>query len=121
MSLRERPFIRALVNVPQPLEIGRDFIARTFFSYGYSTEGYDADEADPPRDLAWLRDAAEDALGSPQSPRGALLEDVLERSLLKPSGKVFFDDKRFVVVEPHVSPDELQRWADLEHDDGNAT
>lgn len=109
-----RPFVTAAVSVPQPLEVGTDFISRTFFSFGTATDAYDAGSVDPPPELAWMRDAVSDALGATPGTRAALLETIVARCLLQPSAKVFLDDGKFVVIEPHVSPEDLRRWAELE-------
>ncbi len=110
------PEVARLARVAQPTEIGRDFIARPHFVYTTATRAYEEDEdpPSPPAELAELRHAFTAALGQSDDPRDAIVETVLARSLLEPTGKTFQDDDgRFTVVDLKPTPDDLQRWAGL--------
>lgn len=117
--LADRPVLDRLVRVVMPREVGQDFIAREHFTYYTSTESYELDEEDlppePPAELDEMRDAFRDACGATADERDAIVETVLARSLLEPTGKTFFheSERRFFIVELKPTRDELERWAQL--------
>jgi hypothetical protein len=77
------------------------------------------DEEEPPpeapQELAIMRAAFQNArdagVGSPE----AIIEAVLARSLLEPTGKTFFDESKgkFIVVELKPARNELECWQQL--------
>jgi hypothetical protein len=112
--LAARPALAQLARVEQPVELGRDFVARPYHVYETSTRTY-TDQAEPPPELEQLHDALRAELGAPDDDREAIVQDVVSRSLLEPSGRVFFDDdmRQFVVVEPKIALEHARRWAAL--------
>jgi hypothetical protein len=110
-----RPAVARWVRVEPPLEIGADFVARPHHVYYQSLRSYDEpdddDPIEPPDELAPMRAAVRAAMGAPADARDAVVEAVLARSLLGPTGKTYLPDDRFVVVEPSPRRDELERFA----------
>lgn len=115
--IERHPALSRLVRVEQPIEVGRDFIARTHHTYYTSTDAYVdwEDPPEPPEELEQMRSAFRAAVGRSADPRDAIIEAVLARSLLEPTGKTFFDEEegRFIVVEPKPAREDLERWAAL--------
>jgi hypothetical protein len=110
------PEVARLARVAQPTEVGHDFIVRPHFVYTTATRAYEEDEdpPPPPAELDELRRAFSAARAQSDDPRDAIVETVLARSLLEPTGKTFqADDGRFTVVELKPTAEELQRWAGL--------
>ena len=58
-----------------------------------------------------MRRAVRDALGHPANEREQIVEAVLARSLLGPTGKTYIGDDRFIVVELSPTLAELERFA----------
>ena len=127
--INRHPEIAGLVRVEQPIEVGRDFVARLHHVYSTSTRSYlgddpvedDDDEEyeyhppEAPPELERMRSAFRAAIGASDDPRDAIVEAVLARSVIEPSGKTFFDEQegKFIVVEPKPLVEEVQRWAAL--------
>jgi hypothetical protein len=114
------PALDRLVRVAQPLEIGRDFITRDHFTYYTSTSSYQDDDEDerppePPGELVEMRQAFKDASDSAVDAAEAIVQAVLTRSLLEPTGKTFFHEGegRFIVVELKPTKDEVERWSTI--------
>jgi len=111
------PTLVRLVSIEQPLEVGRDFIARKHHTYQTATDSYVEweDPPEPPEELEEMRTAFQHAVGNSKDPRDAVIETVLARSILEATGKTYFDEtaSRFVVVEPKVTRDDLERWSNL--------
>ena len=115
--VERHPAVDGLVSIEQPVEIGRDFIVRKYHMYHASTDAYVdwEDPPEPPVELERMRNAFRVAMGKSPDPRDSIIETVLARSLLEPSGKTYFSESkgRFVVVEPKPTREELERWATL--------
>jgi hypothetical protein len=112
--LDSHPDIAALVRIEQPLEIGRDFIARRHHVYQTSIRSYDdIDGPLPPSELWELQERfcrnARNTITRPDH----LIIIALARSILEPSGKTFFDDseERFIIVDLKLEKEELEWWA----------
>lgn len=115
--LERRPELARLVKVEQPIEVGHDFIARPYHMYYTSTDAYVdwEDPPEPPEELEKMRSALRAEIGQSDDPRDAIIEAVLARSLLKPTGKTYFgDDDQFIVVEPKVTREDLECWSALQ-------
>lgn len=112
----DHPPLDRLVRVVLPNEIGQDFITREHFTYYTSTESYELDEDDqppePPDELEVMRDAFRNACTAISGSADAIIETVLSRSLLEPTGKTFFDEnvRSFIVVELKPTRNELDSW-----------
>jgi hypothetical protein len=120
--IEHRPELARLVRVEQPIEVGRDFIARKHHTYYTSTAAYEdwEDPPAPPEELEQMRHTFRTAMGRSVDPRDAIIEAVLKRSLLEPTGKTYFgtSDKsesegQFIVVEPKLTHEDVERWAAL--------
>lgn len=115
--IERHPALARLVRVEQPIEVGRDFIARKHHTYYTSTDAYVdwEDPPEPPEELKQMRSAFRAAVGQASEPQDTIIEAVLARSLLEPTGKTFFDeeDGLFIVVEPKPTREDLERWAAL--------
>ncbi|MBD2767336.1 hypothetical protein IC235_05465 [Hymenobacter sp. BT664] len=106
-----------LVKVEQPIEVGRDFVARPHHTYYTSIRAYVEweDPPEPPDELEQMRSSLRAVLGKSVEPRDIIIETVLARSLLEPTGKTFFDESegQFIVVEPKLTREDVARWAAL--------
>ena len=115
--VESRPELSRLIQIEQPVEIGRDFVARPYHLYYSSTDDYfDPDDPrEPPDELEEMRNALRAALGKAANQSEGIIENVLARSLLEPSGKTYFKEAegKFIVVEPKLTRDEVERWAAL--------
>lgn len=115
--IEQRPELAALVQVVLPLEAGRDYVIRPFHVYITSLDSYTWDEPcapEPPEELEVMRTALRAAMGQSSDPRDAIVERVLARSLLEPSGKTHESEHGFVIVEPMLKPVDVQDWAALQ-------
>lgn len=100
----------------EPLdEIGVDFVARRFHATYTPIRRFDQpDEFDdhaPFPELIAMRDALRRNLDT-SSGRDAILERILRRTLLEPTGRLYFHLglDRFVVVEPKIDANDLLQW-----------
>ncbi len=115
--LSRRPDLAGKARVVLPDEVGRDFIAREHFTYYTSTESYELDEEDmppdPPAALFEMREAFSEACGRSDGAIDAIIESVLARSLIEPTGKTFYNESEglFIIVELKPTRDELERWS----------
>jgi len=113
--LAAHPEVARYVRLEPPIEIGEDFVARPHHVYYQSLRSYDEpdedDPVEPPDELAPMRQAVRAALGHPASEREQIVETVLARSLLGPTGKTYIGDDRFIVVELSPTRAELERFA----------
>lgn len=110
-----RPRLAELIEIIPPAQVGPDYIARPHHTYYVSTATYahSEDGVPAPAELAEMRerlaaDLAEIAPGI----RSQVIARVLGRTLLEPSGRVYFDDLRglFVVMEPKITSGDVADW-----------
>jgi hypothetical protein len=108
----QRPELARWIWVQQPVEVGRDFIVRPHHVYTTSLESYESDEDPPetPPELEQMRSVLRTAMGRPASAGDAIVEAILARSLLEPSGKTYLGEETFVVVDPKVTPEDVEAW-----------
>jgi hypothetical protein len=115
--VERRPELAELIRVEQPTEVGTDFVARPHHTYGTSIDAYEEweDPPQPPPELDRMRRALREALEGPGDEKEAIVGRALARSLLEPTGKTYFKESegRFVVVEPKVTREDVERWAAL--------
>ena len=116
--IEQHPDLSRLVWIDQPFEIGHDFIARKHHRYFNNTTSAFADDEDPievPPELEQMHQAFRTAASRPATPQEQIIIRVLEQSLIEPSGKTYFDydTEKFVVAEPHLTPDDVIQWSDL--------
>jgi hypothetical protein len=112
------PALARLVRVEQPVEVGRDFIARRHH-LGTPISAY-ADEEDPPEppeEMTTLKTLFSKRLAETSSPRDRLIAQVLARSILEPTAKTFFSERenRFVIADLKPTREELERWPTIHH------
>lgn len=113
------PELDRVVRVMPLLEVGEDFIVRAHIPYT-STAEYEntpEDEVDleVPGELAEMRAIFREAQGKLGDPKSMIIERVLARNLLRPSGLTFFDEEEsaFIVIEPHIRAEDLEEFARL--------
>lgn len=116
--IEQHPQLSRLVWIDQPCEIGRDFIARKHHRFFNNTTSAFADDEDPievPPELEQMRQAFRAVLGQPSTAQEQIIIRVLTQTLLEPAGKTYFDyeTQRFVVAEPHLTPDDVVQWFEL--------
>ena len=112
--LAAHPEVARYVHLEPPIEVGKDFVARPHHVYYQSLRSYDEpdedDPVEPPDELAPMRQAVRAALGHPANEREQIVEAVLARSLLGPTGKTYIGDDRFIVVELSPTLADLERF-----------
>lgn len=115
--IKNHPNLARLVRITEPIEIGLDFIARPYYMYSTSTDAYIYWEypPEPPEELEQMHNAFRSAISQSKSPKDALIEKVLARSLVEPTGKTFFDEEegKFIIVELKLTREDLERWITL--------
>jgi hypothetical protein len=115
--IERHPDLARLVQVEQPLEVGRDFVARKHLRFHVPTTAYVNwdDPPEPPAELEAMRAAFRAARRDAADERDQLIAAILARSILEPSGKTFFlpDEQQFIIAEPKPTRGEIERWAEL--------
>ena len=114
--IARRPELSNVIEIERPIEVGGDFVARKWHIYQYATDSYTENEPNTPEEPAGLdpmRAALRAAMGKAADAREALIEKILTRSLLEPSGKTREGERGFVVVEPKLLPEQVREWARL--------
>lgn len=120
--LNERPHLARLVRVEQPTEVGSDFVARKFHVYLTRTNSYDGSPEAPevPEELEQMQTIFREEAGHPWDSRDAILERILSRSILEPSGKTYPGEPldgspgtQFVIVDPKITRQDLDEWLRL--------
>jgi hypothetical protein len=117
--LERDPELAMLVRVAQPIEVGRDFVARVHF-FGTSLARFlspasDEEPEELPPDLVEMQKRFAALAKTTDSPCGKVLAAVLRRSLAEVTCKTVFDshESRFVVAELKPTRAEVERWAEL--------
>lgn len=117
--IERHPSLLHLVTVVQPIEVGADFVMRPQHAYSTSTDAYTEwdDPPKPPVELEKMRNVFRAAVGQSIDARDKVVETVLRRSLLEPTGKTYFEEPdsddecgRFIVVEPKFMKEDLIAW-----------
>jgi hypothetical protein len=116
--VRDRPHLARLVRVEQPVEVGSDFVARPFHVYLVRTKSYlEENPPDVPEELEEMRRIFRDEVGRSPDPRDAIVERVLARSILEPSGKTYPGEPedgttgtQFVIVDPKLTRQDVGEW-----------
>jgi|GEM_PF-3161002 len=113
--------VNRLVSIEQPIEVGVDFVLRKYHLYYTSLHLYYGDwdgPPEPPDELEQMQNALFASVGRAKTFRDKVIESVLTRSLLEPTGKTYFsegdsddDAGRFVVVEPEIVTEDLVAWS----------
>ena len=115
--VENREMLADLVKVERPIEVGKDFVARKHYSYYTSTSTYvDAEyPPEPPEELEQMRSILRAEIGQSDDPKDAIIEVILARSLLEPTGKTYFNEieGRFIIVEPKLTREDVEGWATL--------
>jgi hypothetical protein len=113
------PELDHFVEVLPISEVGTDFIARPHVLFSYATSAYNASAEDlsvpdAPEELELMREAFSAARGVLKDPKSKIMERVLERNIMSPSGLTVFDGEgQFLILEPHINAADLQEWAAL--------
>lgn len=113
--VEERPELSSLIKVETIKEVGEDFIIIPCHIYYESLSAYEDREYYPelPDELNQMRTALKLNLGKSGSLKENIFEEVLAKSLLESSGDTYFDGSKFIVVEPQITREHLERWAAL--------
>jgi hypothetical protein len=116
--VENHPKVNQFVSVETPIEFGFDYVTRLYHMYHTSTRSYVSGEnpPNPPEELEQMRNNLRSQMGKSSSSRDCILEAILKRSLLEPTGKTYFAESRgkFIVVEPKFTSEDVERWATLE-------
>lgn len=110
-----RPRLAELIEIISPVQVGPDYIARPHHIYYVSTDtfAHPEDGVAAPAELAEMMDRLAAALAEiAPGIRSQVLARVLGRTLLEPSGRVYFHDSRrlFVVMEPKITSGDVADW-----------
>jgi len=111
--------VREYVEVELVREVGEDFIILPYHK-SYSTlsaiEQWDEDLI--PEELEIMRKALRSEIGNPENEKEKILEEILVRSLLEPSGKTWFYEKinKFIISEPRITQEHLEKWSNLSNE-----
>jgi hypothetical protein len=112
--VEKHPQLASLVEVQPLIEIGRDFITRSYHIYYGSLNAYVdwEDPPEPPVELEQMHNLLRMEMGSAQTTREQIVETVVTQSLLEPTSKTYFDEskKKFIVLEPKVTKADVERW-----------
>lgn len=115
--VEDRPLLAHLVTVEQLIEVGKDFVARPHHFYHTSTRAYVDWEypPEPPEELEQMRSILRAEIGQSDNPKDAIIEAILARSLLEPTGKTYFKESegKFIIVEPTLTREDVECWATL--------
>jgi hypothetical protein len=110
------PELAALVKIEQPIEVGRDFIARPFHIVHAPIDAYETwdDPPEAPEELDTMRRAFRAIIAQTNQPKDALIAAILSRSLLELTSKTYFNEgtEQFIVIEPKVASEDLQQWSE---------
>lgn len=103
------------VYMPPLLEVGVDYLIRRFYVYYVSIRNYFDKEEDgyiePPELFGEMRNAVSQELKE-VSGREGVIQRILRKSLLEPTGKTIFGYRinKFIIVEPKISVEDLNDW-----------
>lgn len=109
-----------MVKIEKVVEVGHDYVILPYHEgRKYSTISTildDWDEEDRPEELKIMQDLIKKKLGKAKTEKEKIIEEIIIRSLIEPSGKTYYNDmeEKFIVCEPKITPEHLERWAELE-------
>lgn len=107
--------LRNFVSVPNLVEVGKDYFIRPFFVYDVSIRDYmdekDEDYVAPPQLFEDMKNVISQEL-TKEVGREGIIQLILRKSLLEPTGKTFFSYKinKFIIVEPKILLADLDKW-----------
>ncbi|MGW8393133.1 hypothetical protein [Pseudoduganella sp. HUAS MS19] len=111
--IEDRGGIGGAVEILSPFETGSDFIAREHRIFTGTDELMDEEcNVDLPSEFFNQRKLIASSLTEANGLPHNVIENVVKNSLLEPAGKTYFDFtlKRFVIVEPKISPADIELW-----------
>ncbi|UKB82446.1 hypothetical protein LF887_15700 [Chryseobacterium sp. MEBOG06] len=108
--------------MPQLLEVGEDYIIRSFYVYLVPTRRYfDPDEPLEPLKEYYemirafseemINEFSEEDITDPD--KQSIIKGILRKSLIEPRGKTFFEGrylKKHIIVEPAISLEDIEKW-----------
>lgn len=102
------------VEVEPVREVGEDFIILPFRKNYSSLGAIDQWDDDLiPEELEIMRNILRSEIGNPGNEKEKIIEEILVRSLLEPSGKTYHNDliNKFVIIEPRITQEHLEKWS----------
>lgn len=115
--IEDNPKVKEYVFMPSLLEVGKDYFIRPFYVYDIAIRDYmdkeDEDYVEPPALFEEMRNAVYQELNNEASGKEGIIQRVLRKSLLEPTGKTTYDSRRmnkFIIVEPKISLVDLNEW-----------
>ncbi len=116
----EDHLVISMYAVLPSIEVGPDYIIRPFYSYYVSLRNYLYDQEEegyiePPDLYEEMLEEIGDLLHQPMEGKDQVIQRILRKSLLEPTGKTIYDSKRamFIIIEPKVSLEDLEEWKQL--------
>ena len=109
------PKVKEYVFMPSLVEIGKDYFIRPFYVYDIAIRDYmdkeDEDYIEPPELFEEMQNEVSNELKE-ESGKEGLIQRVLRKSLLEPTGKTIYDQiiNKFIIVEPKVSLEDIKEW-----------
>ncbi|KKM98079.1 hypothetical protein LCGC14_1161540 [marine sediment metagenome] len=107
------------VEVELVREVGEDFIILLFHkSYSTLSAIEDWDDYLVPEELEIMQNILRSEIGNPRNDKEKIIEEILVRSLLEPSGKTWFYEtiNKFIITEPRITQEHLEKWSNLSNE-----
>ena len=114
-----KKLLHKYVEVELVREVGEDFIILPYhktYSSLYVMEEWEDDLI--PEELHIMRKIFRSEIGNPGNEKEEIIEEILVRSLLEPSGKTWFNDliSIFIISEPRIKQEHLEKWSDISNE-----
>lgn len=107
------------VEVELVREVGEDFIILPYHkSYSSLSQIEDWDDDLVPEELELMRNILRSEIGNPGNEKEKIIEEILIRSLLEPSGKTWFNETihKFIISEPRITQRHLEKWSNISNE-----
>lgn len=113
----EKDITMSMYALLPPIEVGLDYIKRKFYVYNVDISNYLQAEGhehyiEPPELYEEMVEETTALFDQPMEGKDKIIQGILRRSLLEPTGKTIYDDSRliFILVEPKITLEDLENW-----------
>ena len=71
-----------------------------------------------PEELEIMQKILRSEIGNPENEKIKIIEEILVRSLIEPSGKTWYFSltKKFTISEPRITQEHLEKWSNLSNE-----
>ncbi|HEU4325325.1 MAG TPA: hypothetical protein VFS21_19435 [Roseiflexaceae bacterium] len=117
--IQQYPDIAQILRIEQPLEVGKDFIARKwhFFNMSNSIGAYNQNKNSihTPPEFFKLKHSFDQIVSTLNNTQDDIFIRILHKTLFGSSEKAYFyyGTRRFIVAEPMIKPEDVIEWANL--------